>query len=101
MVREIRESSSPGRVLAHRFGVHVSTIGKVRRGEIKGAAGAPAARVGHVRGAQVATAKLTEAAVRAIRADPDTETRVLAARYGVGPAAIRRVRRGASWNHLS
>lgn len=51
------------------------------------------------RGETNGTAKLTEDAVRAIRASADTY-RVLAARYGVGRDQIGRVVRRESWSHV-
>lgn len=52
------------------------------------------------RGERHGLAKLTEEAVRAIRASTKS-TAQLARDYGVGETVIRRARRGEGWRHLS
>lgn len=47
-----------------------------------------------------ATAKLTEADVKEIRADKTTHYRVLAERYGVAPVTILNIRTGYSWKDV-
>jgi hypothetical protein len=51
------------------------------------------------RGERHGTARLTEAAVRAIRASASTNTD-LGARFGVNPETIRQVRLGNTWRHV-
>jgi len=51
------------------------------------------------RGERAGHAKLTEDAVREIRASSGSHT-ALAAKYGVGPGAIRNIRIGKTWRHV-
>ena len=58
--------------------------------------------VPHTRGEDQGSAKLTEAVVRAIRADNRQTRQVdLAKKYGVGQATISRVLLRLSWGHVS
>jgi hypothetical protein len=52
------------------------------------------------RGEASPNAKLTDEAVRAIRASADSD-KALAARYGVTPTSIHYVRTGATWRHVA
>jgi 5-methylcytosine-specific restriction endonuclease McrA len=52
------------------------------------------------RGERIGVAKLTEDAVREIRAS-DLANRELGRRYGVDEKAVREVRRGATWKHVA
>ena len=51
------------------------------------------------RGERAANAKLTDAAVRAIRSSTE-ELSVLASRYGVTETAVSYARRGRTWKHV-
>lgn len=51
-------------------------------------------------GEKCGRAKMTEDAVRNIRANPDVPLRVFAEQYGVSRAAVSFARRGTNWKHL-
>ena len=52
-------------------------------------------------GPQNGRAKLTVDDVRAIKRDTETGTTVLARHYGVDPKAIRQIRQGKTWRHVT
>ena len=98
-VAEIRDSLERPYILAKRYGVSLSTISTARTGRswkhLPGAA--PGLRV--LRGEQIHLAKLTDDAVRVIRAS-DLSADELAARYGVRARAIKDVLVGRTWKHV-
>ena len=88
--------------LAEEFGVSLTTIGKLARGQrwngLQGARRLDSRREGtgnHL-------AKLTEAKVREIRAARETGTpyRQLAEQYGVAPSSILAVMQGRTWKQV-
>ena len=107
-VLEIRRAYAAGEAtqyeLADRYGVHQYTIWCVVNGRtwrhIAAGAVAPAVRrrPGST-GERNASAKLTEADVRAIRASAES-LRVVAGRYGVSPAMASLIRRRLKWRHV-
>jgi hypothetical protein len=58
------------------------------------------ARNGVVYGEAIGNSKLTEADVRAIRANPNVSSRKAAVRYGVTHITILQIRRRNTWRHL-
>lgn len=95
-VRVIRTSSEPVRVLAVRFGVKESCIYAARSGRRWRHINVPPVPSHRVHGA----AKLTEAAIRDIRAS-GMKPGKLAAMHGVSRETIRRIRRGETWRWVS
>ena len=52
------------------------------------------------RGERISLAKLTAADIRAIRADTNTNNHRTAARYGVAPQTIWKIRHHLTWRHI-
>jgi DNA-binding transcriptional regulator YiaG len=59
-----------------------------------------APRVHHAKGEKSVRAKLTEAAVREIRAEPRISRAALAKKYGVCETTIHAVRAREKWTHV-
>ena len=98
----IRQSDETEYVTATRYGVSVSTIGRIRR--LEGWQDIHAFRspdTGQRRGARHPRTHLTEDDVRTIRAYPSAVTHLhIASVYGVSDETIRAIRLRKSWRHV-
>ena len=99
-VLEIRASNEAGVVLGRHYGVSHKTISGIRRGKSwKHIDTAVTAPMGAARGERAGKAKLSAAAVRAIRASTESLS-AAAARYGVAAANISQIRHRKTWRHV-
>jgi GIY-YIG catalytic domain-containing protein len=92
-VRDIRRSELSVKALARLFDAHPSTITSIQKWRYRPAAGGPGPKPSRV-------IKLTEAAVLKILSDQRPQ-REIATSFGVTKSAIKHIKRGRCWKHLT
>lgn len=105
-VREIRAARGTLKRIAAQYGVAMATIHMIRSGQTWGHLDQPSdvraddfGRPSRPCGSANHNAKLSENAVRQIRASAETDT-ALAARYGVSISVVWNVRHRKTWRHV-
>lgn len=105
-VRAIRTDLRPLRVLAAEYGVTISAISSARQpgswpslGDTPTVDSAALRAANQARGEAVGAAKLTEAQVRAIRADPRPIADI-ANSLGVSSGTVRSIKKRQTWMHI-
>lgn len=100
IVMQIRSGVEPDRVWAERLGVSRPTITMARSGATWRHLPIPESAVDRRHGAVNRKMRLTESAVREIRASSDTMAD-LGRRYGVSPKTIQALLSGRTWKHVT